>query len=58
MVSIGAKDKYEGGVSHELHVHSLESDDYPIGNHNGVVGIPCVNVGTVAEQTGTKEVGM
>ena len=68
MVSIAAKDKYHwGGVSHELHVHSLKSDIHSIGNDeemhirndlNDVVGIPCINIGTVAKQTGMKEVGM
>jgi len=68
MVSVRAEDKYHwGGVGHELHVHSLESDVHPTGDHaemhvgsehDGVVGIACIDVGTFREETGTKELGM
>jgi hypothetical protein len=67
MVCVGADDKYRGGgVGHEPHVHSLESDVQPTGDHaemriggdqDGVVGVPCGDVGTIVEETGTKEVG-
>jgi hypothetical protein len=58
MVSVGADDNYEGGVGHEQHVHSVKSNVCPIGVHDGVVGVPCVGVGTVAGERGMKEVGM
>jgi hypothetical protein len=58
MVSVGADDNYEGGVGHEPHVYSVKSDVYPIGIHNGVVGVSCVGIGTVARERGMKEVGM
>ena len=58
MVCVGAEDMYRGGgVGYEPHVHSLESNVHPTGDHDGVVGVPCVDVGTIVEETGRRRWG-